>query len=118
LADPRTDGGRALLDGLLTPVRSGVILLRADLARGAAESGLGLRAGERRYALEAMFSQDAGAVLQWLSGEAHRQAARHSGLGDLVGAPVARFWRERASGTGHALEELAMGAREVTWSAP
>ena len=113
LPDPRKDGGAAFLDGVLSPVRSGMILLRSDVARGAAETGLGLRAGERRYALEAMLSQDAAAVLRWLSVEAAAQAARHREMADGVEATVATFWHGRATDTSQLLDELFQSAREA-----
>src|SRR6266498_1167323 len=56
----------ALVGVLLAPARSGLILTRWDLARGAAGLGLGLRMGERAVALRSMLSQDAGATLALL----------------------------------------------------
>ena len=114
LPDPRTDGGAAFLDGLLSPVRSGMILLRSDVATAAAETALGLRAGERRYALEAMFAQDAAAVLDWLSGEAAAQAGRHEALTDTVGPAIASYWHTRAQETRRLLDELSSATWEVT----
>jgi TorA maturation chaperone TorD len=53
------EGRDAFIDGLLAPVRSGLVLARADLARAAGELDLGLRIGERAYALKALLEQDA-----------------------------------------------------------
>ena len=107
LPDPRSRGGPALLDGLLAPAVSGVILSRADLARAASECRLGLRAGERRYALEALIAQEGGRVLAWLAREAEAAAARHEQLEPHVGASVAAFWSERARATAELLTALS-----------
>ena len=58
LPDPREEGSEAFLVGLLAPVRTGVILTRADLASIAGQLDMGLRAGERRYALEHLLAQE------------------------------------------------------------
>jgi hypothetical protein len=109
--DPRRDGcdGRDGLEGfissLLTPVRSGVVLVRADLARAACQLGLGLRQGERRLVLKAMFEQDPGPVLGWLTEEAAAWAARHRPEVPAA-APLAAFWQDRATATARLLSEL------------
>jgi TorA maturation chaperone TorD len=113
LPDPRAEGGEAFLDGLLTPVRSGVILTRADLARAAGETGLGLRAGERRYALQALFSQDAARMLAWLALEAEAWTARHEGRMNDGGLQIATFWRDRAQHTSASLSRLTPDASEA-----
>jgi TorA maturation chaperone TorD len=113
LPDPRAEGGEAFLDGLLTPVRSGMILTRADLARAASDTGLGLRAGERRYALQALFSQDAARMLGWLAGEAEAWVTRHQGLVDDTEVQIAGFWTERARHTATRLAHLARDASEA-----
>jgi hypothetical protein len=89
---------------LLAPARSGVLLTRSDLARCARELGLGLRLGERRFALRALLEQDAPATLGWLALEARRQAALR-GTG---------FWRKRALAASRLLASLSdISAREV-----
>jgi hypothetical protein len=102
LPDPRDGAVPAFLEGLLAPVRSGLILARADLARMARELDLGLRIGERAYMLRALFGQDAAATLRALAGEARRQQAHVPG--DDV---VAGFWRERTATAAELLESLA-----------
>jgi TorA maturation chaperone TorD len=112
---PRTGGGNrgseggssdAFLRSLLSPVRSGMVLVRADLARAARDLGLGLRPGERRLVLASMLGEDAGAVLGWLAGEAATWAARHRP--DLHVAPrLASFWQKRAEAAARLLRELA-----------
>ncbi len=105
LPDPRESGSEAFLTGLLAPVRSGVLLTRADLARGAEEIGVGLRMGERRFALRAFFSQDADATLGWLSRHSEAAAHRHSEWSEDLGM-IADFWSSRARATGDLLGSL------------
>ncbi len=105
LADPRVDGGAAFLASLLAPARAGVVVLRDDLVRLAADAGLACRAGERRYALESLLGQDAPAALEWLSGHAARWRRAVRGP-----EPIARWWGERARKTSRLLGELAAEA--------
>lgn len=83
---------------ILAPVRSGMFIVRGDLADASRDLGLALRMGERAYALRALFQQDAPATLAWLSTEAQRWIARHEASEPLVG-DIARFWRSRAEAT-------------------
>ena len=105
LADPRREGGEAFLAALLTPVRSGLILVRSDLERAAAELGLGCRAGERRFALRALLDQEPIGVLSWLSRFAARAASRYRILDPAAG--WAGFWSGRAAAGAELLAELA-----------
>jgi len=98
------------VEALLAAVRSGVVLVRADLARAARELGLGLRQGERRFALQSLLGQDAAAVLDWLAQEARRQAALHRSLAQ-VWRPVTDHWATRAEVTAGELSRLAVEAR-------
>jgi hypothetical protein len=102
LPDPREGEVPAFLTGLLAPVRSGLILARADLVRAARELDLGLRIGERAYMLRALLGQDAPATLRFLAGEARRQHAHVAG-DDLT----ATFWRDRLTATADLLDALA-----------
>ena len=111
LADPRQEGGEAFLSSLLAPVRSGLILVRSDLERAARELGLGLRAGERRFALKALLGQDANRVLFWLSRFAAAAASRYRFLDPSEG--WADFWSERAADSAGLLKEL-MGRDAAT----
>jgi hypothetical protein len=106
LPDPRVEGGPAFLGGLLAPVRTGVILTRADLGRIARDQDLGLRAGERRYAVENLLAQDAQAVLRALSVESRRQATQHRDRAIWLGES-ADFLACRAESASALLDELS-----------
>lgn len=110
-ADPRSEGAAAFLTSLLTPARSGILLVRDDLRRGARELGLGSRAGERRFALEALLSQDSSAVLAWLAREAETWAGRHRRRTETLGI-TAGFWAARAEATARLCSELASAPGE------
>jgi TorA maturation chaperone TorD len=85
--------------GLLTPVRSGLVLARADLSRAARDLELGTRVGERAFVLRALLDQDARAVLGWLVTEAYRQADDLAPVVATGGAEVADWWRARLTST-------------------
>lgn len=106
--DPRRDGPQGFLASLLSPVRSGMILVRADLARAARELGLGLRLGERRLVLQSMLEQEAGPSLGWLASEAKAWAGRHRPEVHLA-PQLATFWQDRAAATASLLSELKAG---------
>ncbi len=101
-----------LLDGLLAPVRSGLVLVRDDLRRAGGELGLGVRVAERRYVLRALLGQDAEATLGWLAGEARAWSARHEAA---AAGPIGRFWQERADAAAALLDDArtAAAAKEV-----
>lgn len=110
LVDPRAASVEDFLQSLLAPVRSGMILVRSDLSRAARHLGLGLRLGERKFILKALFSQDAPAVLEWLSAEADAWGERHHFQRGALGA-VAVAWEEKARACTNLLKELARAAR-------
>lgn len=87
-----------LLDAVLAPIRSGLILTHPVLAGIARQAGTGYRAGERRFALRAMLEQNPAGTLAGLATEAGRWAGRHE-----AEAPreerVAAWWAARARGT-------------------
>jgi TorA maturation chaperone TorD len=113
LVDPRAGGEVAgFLQSLLSPVRSGMILVRSDLTSAARRLGLGLRLGERSFILKTLFGQDPQGMLDWLASEARVWATRHRLKEDAFGR-VALFWGERATATLCLLEELKLDAREV-----
>ena len=104
LAKPDEEGGQAFLRSILSPVTSGIILVRADLHRAARELDLGVRLGERQFILEALMSQDSVATLRWLEGECEGWIDRHH-RSQPPTAPIADFWTTRAKSTRQILEE-------------
>ena len=105
LGGPELEGAEAILTTILTPVRSGWIVCRADLIRAGMDLGIGCRVAERRRTLRALLEQDIGGVLGWLSREVERCALaqtpeRH---GD---ERLAAFWRSRGEPAARWLERL------------
>ncbi len=117
LPDPRLEGGQRFLGALLSPVRSGIVLTRGDLARAGRDLGLGLRVGERAYILRSMIAQGPAETLQWLAGEARAWEVLHDRSGS-VAPEVADFWAERARITAALLAELAAEAGRPPGPAP
>lgn len=117
LADPRASGGGVFLRQLTAPVRTGMLLTRADLARCAGELGLGRRAGERRFVLKALLSSSPEAALSWLGREAARWRTVHERY-RAEAAVVSRFWASRADAAHRLLVDLAQEARESDGDAP
>ena len=109
LVDPRMGETGEFLQTLLSPARSGIILVRSDLARAARQLELGLRIGERKYVLESLLAQDARSVLGWLVHEAHTWGARHGKQRDALGE-IVRAWEAKATACAQLLEELKAAA--------
>lgn len=112
LADPREFAVEEFLQTLLAPARSGMIVVRSDLARAARTLGLGARAGERKFTLKSLLGQDAAGVLGWLAGEADGWARRHHARRAALGE-VAAWWESKAAATAALLRELAAEAEEA-----
>ncbi len=98
LESPGEDGDE-FIAALLTPLRTGFIVTRHDLAALAETASLGLRAGERSYALKALLAQDPAATLRGLSD----LAAAGTEPSGLIGA----FWLQRAEASTVLLRRLA-----------
>jgi hypothetical protein len=111
LSDPREAAPEEFLKSLLAPARSGLILVRDDLARAARELDTGVRAGERLYALRSLVGQDAAGTLDWLAREAEEWHALHLQRRAAHGA-VAEWWAARAASTAKLLRELSRDADE------
>ena len=99
-----------LVGSLLTPVRSGVVITRSDLGRAGRDLGLGVRRGERRFALEGLLDQDPAAVLAWLGTFAAQWSELHLlwHCGSLE--PVGRWWADRARGAAELLADAVRTA--------
>jgi hypothetical protein len=105
LEDPRVCGGEPFLEALLVPVRSGIITTRSDLDRAARQLDIGSRAGERKFVLKALFSQDPEGTLRWLGREARRWEEIHGARPGVLES-VSTFWSARARRTADLLAVL------------
>jgi TorA maturation chaperone TorD len=92
-----------LVDALLAPARSGVVITRADLSRAGRDLGLAVRQGERRFVLEGLVAQDPRQVLGWLAGLAGEWSRLHRRWHRGTLEPVGRWWAARASASAAAL---------------
>ncbi len=92
------DDPDAAIAATLAPIRSGMIVTHADLRRAAAELGVGLRRGERRFVLKAMLEQDFPGVTDWLRREAVAWCDAYRRYPPALGG-IAPFWASRASHT-------------------
>jgi len=105
-APPGMDAADSLdetLDALVAPIRSGIVFTRGDLANCAHQVGLGLRRGERRFALRAMLEQDAPGTLIWLGARARWWSERCPSAMRKTNDPCA-WWSRRAANTARVLE--------------
>jgi hypothetical protein len=106
------EGPGPLVDGVLTPIRSGLVITRRSLAVIASQAGTGYRIGERRFALRAMLEQDPAATLSALAAEARRWATRRS---QRPGPDAAgRWWAQRSAHTAAALSRAGDANRPTT----
>lgn len=112
LIDPRENDAGEFQQSILTPARFGGILTRADLTRAARRLGIGLRIGERKFILKALFAQDALGIFDWLMDEAAAWRACHRQHHETLGA-TSRVWEERAEAARLLLEELRLAAAEM-----
>lgn len=106
LPDPRLGGGGGFAAALVAPVRTGMIVTRADLGVLGRSLGLGLRVGERRFMLDHLLAQNAPGVLAGLADTAASAAALHAARRPILGV-VADFWAARARSTATLLHALA-----------
>lgn len=113
VADPRESSAEEFVASLLAPVRSGMIIVRADLSRAARELELTPRPGGRAFALKSLMGQDARAVLGRLAREAEAWAARHARTADSYGETAAA-WERRARWTAGLLNDLEQSSAEFT----
>jgi TorA maturation chaperone TorD len=102
---------REVLDALVAPIRSGIILTRKGLARASATIGVGYRIGERRFALKGMLEQEPVATVAWLGHEAERWSTAHAhGGSDLV----SQWWATRAKATARALTRQVVASATIS----
>jgi hypothetical protein len=100
--NPQEATSEDVSQAVLAPLRCGMIVTRTDLARAARQTGLGLRAGERRFALDALLAQDAPAMFRWFQDEALTWVRRHQNRAAWLPA-IAGDWAIRAQRTADAL---------------
>jgi TorA maturation chaperone TorD len=105
-------GYEQLLDALTARMRTGCVLTYRDVASGARQLGLGLRRGERRFALKAMIDQDPALTLGWVADQAQTWVTRH-GLEPEAGGGCGRWWALRAADTAHHLKDVAARQLQV-----
>lgn len=101
-----------LINALLSPVRSGLLVTRYDLALAARDMEVALRMGERRFVLKAMLNQDPDAVLGWLGQQARVWVVRHREWQGDIG-PIASFWANRAEATAASMAETLATLRHA-----
>jgi TorA maturation chaperone TorD len=101
-----------MLDAIIAPVRSGLIITRRRLARGAGHAGAGHRIGERRFTLRAMLEQAPASTLGWLRDEARQWSRRHAAR--AASDTSAGWWAARAGQSARVLAAAAAAARETT----
>jgi hypothetical protein len=95
-----------VLDALVAPLRSGIVLTRDSVARASRTVGVGLRIAERRFALRAMLEQDPPGTLRWLGDEAQQWSERHRRAGT---DRASRWWVQRASATAAFMASQSQG---------
>lgn len=102
-----SDSFDELLDAMVTPVRSGIILTRRDLGQTAAALGVGYRHGERRYTLKAMLEQDKPATVRWLACHARSWSKQHRAADRGWPSDPSGWWSARAETAAAVLDAMA-----------
>jgi len=105
VADPRHQGADDFIAAVLTPVRSGMILTRADLLSAARALHAGVGIAGRQSVLRTLIDQEPEATIGWLSVEASQWEQFHAEQSADLGA-LAGFWHERAAATRKLLHGL------------
>lgn len=112
LFDPRAsleDAGGEFRQSILTPARFGGILTRADFVRVARKLKIGMRMGERKFILTALFAQDTPGVFDWLIEESATWKKRHHWYAKRLSA-IYSVWEDRAQAASSLLKELRLTA--------
>lgn len=89
---------------LLAPLRTGMMLTRSDLARGARHLGLGVRLTGRLPTLRVLVGQSPRDTLGWVADHARRWERLHRRRSGPEA--VGRFWAGRAANTGAVLDAI------------
>ena len=112
LVDPREHETEEFLQSLLAPARSGMILTRTDLMRCGRSLGLGLRVGERKFVLRALFNQNPQGVLEWMLSEIISWQEQHGRNRKMLGA-ISSAWLEKTEKASALLKELERSAEDM-----
>lgn len=99
---------------LLTPIASGVVFTRADLARAPMQAESGSVQKSRAIVIQYLLEQDGPETLAWLAQEARRQATARAAEQPYLGC-IATFWSDRATASADALTAMAaeLGERDL-----
>jgi TorA maturation chaperone TorD len=97
MPDPREEPS-VFVKSMLSPVRSGIILTRADLACAARELKAGGSVASRHIHLSSLLEQEPADTIAWLALQAQRWTQDHAAQRDELG-PIADFWCARAAAT-------------------
>ena len=92
----------SVLDSLLSPVASGLILPRSELIRITHRHGLGMRPGGRRFSFESLLDTSPNETLGAILGTIATQLAWYRD----VDSPIARWWHGRLAATQSSVIEL------------
>ncbi len=106
--DPAEASAQELVAALLSPLQSGMIVLRDDLERLAEEAGLAMRAADRRTVVRGLLAQEPKTALEWFASHAHGCAQR---AGERGPRRIGQWWRKRALRTADLLSDNAARLR-------
>jgi TorA maturation chaperone TorD len=102
LAAPDTFEAKPLLDYLLSPVMSGLVIPRSELIRSARRHGLGVRPGGRRFSFESLLTTSPSQTLDILLNAVDEQLPWYDEAHD----PIACWWSARLKRTASLITDL------------
>lgn len=102
---------RDLVEGVLAPACSGMVVTRADLVRLGGDLGLGVRPGERRFVLDVLLDNTPAGVLAGLAAMAQEWAELHRSWHAGPLEAIGRWWADRATAAAAVLAESARTVR-------
>ncbi len=95
----------ALIDILLSPAVSGMVVVREDLAPLASGLGVGMRQGERRFILGELYRVDPGGFIEYWIERLERWSTLVPGA--FAGAPaVGDWWRSRGTTVAEMMRQM------------
>ncbi len=99
---PKMKDRESLLDSLLSPVGSGLVLPRSELIRITHRHGLGMRPGGRRFSFQSLLDTSPGETLGAILETVAIQLAWYRNLD----SPIALWWHQRLAATQSSVTEL------------